>query len=207
MHDGHDDVKEGASGCVHLRGRRHRTALCSVHHRGRRRPLRCHGHLRRHRVLLRPRSRHGHRDLLRDVRGHPSPTTAPSRAGNVHNLAAVISTSASRGALRSSLRASCPPVRPASRPWAGDTLDGFICFPPAAEGITGESCECANCCADAHMCIDAASYGPGCAYDLCCTEYCDITDLAFTCAGPDQQCVALFEPTNYYANVGACMMP
>ena len=44
--------------------------------------------------------------------------------------------------------------------------------------------------------------------DLCCTEHCDITDAAFTCAGPDQQCVALFEPTDpYYANVGACMVP
>ena len=78
--------------------------------------------------------------------------------------------------------------------YEGDTLDHFICFPPAAEGITGESCECANCCAAGLMCTDAATYGQGCAYDLCCTEYCDITDLAFTCAGPDQQCVALFEP-------------
>ena len=103
---------------------------------------------------------------------------------------------------------SCPLGETCVAAYEGDTLGGFICFPPAAEGITGESCECANCCADAHMCTDAASYGPGCAYELCCTEYCDITDLAFTCAGPDQQCVALFESTDpLYANVGACMVP
>ena len=102
----------------------------------------------------------------------------------------------------------CPDGETCVAAYEGDTLDRFICFPPAAEGITGEYCECANCCADGLMCTDAATYGPGCEYDLCCTEYCDITDLTFTCAGPDQQCVALFEPTDpYYANVGACMVP
>ena len=91
---------------------------------------------------------------------------------------------------------------------AGDTLVGFTCFPPAAEGTIGESCQCANCCATGLMCTDAEVYGQGCAYDLCCTEYCDITDLAFTCAGPGQQCVALFEPTDpVWAHVGACMVP
>ena len=92
--------------------------------------------------------------------------------------------------------------------YQGATLDGFICYPLAAEGTAGESCECANCCANGLMCTDAATYGPDCAYDLCCTELCDITDAAFTCAGPDQQCVALFEPTDpHFANVGACMVP
>ena len=103
---------------------------------------------------------------------------------------------------------SCPEDENCVAAFEGDTLDGFICFPPAAEGITGESCECANCCADGHMCTSAELYGPGCEYDLCCTEYCDLNDAAFTCAGPDQQCVALFDPADpLYANVGACMVP
>ena len=55
---------------------------------------------------------------------------------------------------------------------------------------------------------DAATYGQGCAFNLCCTEYCDVTDGGFTCAGSGQQCVALFEATDqYYASVGACMVP
>ena len=89
----------------------------------------------------------------------------------------------------------------------GDTLGGFICFPPAAEGITGESRECANCCADAHMCTDAASYGPDCAFDLCCTELCSVSEDA-GCLGSGQVCVALFEATDpLYADVGSCMIP
>ena len=71
---------------------------------------------------------------------------------------------------------------------------GFICFPPAAEGITGESCECANA-APTRMCTDAASYGPDCAYALL-HRVVRHQRPAFTCAGPDQQCVALFEPTD-----------
>ena len=103
---------------------------------------------------------------------------------------------------------SCPLGETCVAAYQGDSISDFICWPAYAEGITGESCECANCCADGHMCTDAATYGPGCVYDLCCTEYCDITDAAFTCAGPDQQCVALFDPADpVYANVGACMVP
>ena len=106
------------------------------------------------------------------------------------------------------LPGSCPDGEVCTAAYQGDSIRSFICFPPVTEGTTGESCECTNCCADGHMCTSAASYGPTCAYDLCCTEYCDITDAAFTCAGPDQQCVALFEPTDpVWSNVGACMVP
>jgi hypothetical protein len=102
----------------------------------------------------------------------------------------------------------CPGDQACIAAWEGDTLGGFICFPLSAEGAAGESCECANCCAAGLMCTDAATYGPGCAFDLCCTEFCDITNLALMCTGPDQQCVALFDPTDpHYANVGACMVP
>ena len=102
----------------------------------------------------------------------------------------------------------CPLGQNCVAAFGGDTLVGFTCYPPAAEGTTGESCECANCCAEAHMCTDAATYGQGCAFNLCCTEYCDVTDGGFTCAGSGQQCVALFEATDqYYASVGACMVP
>ena len=103
---------------------------------------------------------------------------------------------------------SCPVGETCVAAYEGDTLGGFICFPPAAEGITGESCECANCCAEGNLCTDAATYGPDCAYDLCCTEYCDINDGGFTCAGGGQQCIALFDPNDpNYANVGACQIP
>jgi hypothetical protein len=90
----------------------------------------------------------------------------------------------------------------------GDNITGFICYPLAAEGAAGESCECANCCAAGNLCTSAANYGPSCAGESCCTEYCDVTDLAFTCGGAGQECLALFEPTDpHYANVGACMVP
>ena len=103
---------------------------------------------------------------------------------------------------------SCPVGETCVAAYEGDTLGGFICFPPAAEGITGESCECANCCAEGNLCTDAATYGPDCAYDLCCTEYCDINDGGFTCAGGGQQCIALFDPNDpLYADVGACQIP
>ena len=102
----------------------------------------------------------------------------------------------------------CPGDQACIAAWEGDTLGGFICFPLSAEGAAGESCECANCCATGLMCTDAATYGPTRARRLCCTEFCDITNLALMCAGPDQQCVALFEPTDpHFANVGACMVP
>ncbi len=106
------------------------------------------------------------------------------------------------------LPGSCPDGEACSPAYQGDSISSFICFPAAAEGISGESCECANCCADGHTCTSAASYGPDCADDLCCTEYCDVTDLAFTCVGQGQQCIALFDPNDpNYANVGACQIP
>ena len=106
------------------------------------------------------------------------------------------------------LAGQCPPGQTCTAGFEGGNLNGFICFAPAAEGISGEACECANCCADGHTCTSAASYGPDCADDLCCTEYCDVTDLAFTCVGQGQQCIALFDPNDpNYANVGACMVP
>lgn len=103
---------------------------------------------------------------------------------------------------------TCPPGELCFAFFEGDILSSFICFAPAAEGAAGEPCECPNCCAAGLLCADANDYGPGCAGAACCTEYCDLTDTAFTCAGEGQQCVALFEPTNpHFANVGACMVP
>ncbi|MGB1698914.1 MAG: hypothetical protein ACPHRO_03095 [Nannocystaceae bacterium] len=106
------------------------------------------------------------------------------------------------------LPGSCPDGEACSPAYQGDSISSFICLPAAAEGISGESCECANCCADGHTCTSAASYGPNCADDLCCTEYCDLNDAAFTCAGQDQQCIALFDASDpNYADVGACQIP
>ncbi len=102
----------------------------------------------------------------------------------------------------------CPPGQTCTAGFEGGTLNGFICFAPAASGITGEECDCANCCADGHLCTDAPTYGTDCAFDLCCTEYCDITDGGFGCAGTGQQCIPLFEDSNpNYADVGACQIP
>ncbi len=102
----------------------------------------------------------------------------------------------------------CPPGQVCVAAYEGDTLGGFICFPPAAEGISGEQCECANCCAEGHLCTDAATYGTDCAFDLCCTEYCDTSDSTFACQGAGQQCVPLFEETDpNFANVGGCQIP
>ena len=58
------------------------------------------------------------------------------------------------------------------------------------------------------MCTDAPTYGIDCAFDLCCTEYCDLNDGVFTCVGQDQQCIPLFDASDpNYADVGACQIP
>lgn len=88
--------------------------------------------------------------------------------------------------------------------YEGEQLGGFICFPPAAEG----TCTCAYCCAAHHMCVAAEDHGPGCAFDACCTEYCDVDDISFVCQGADQVCVPLFDPaTPEIGNVGRCVVP
>jgi hypothetical protein len=102
----------------------------------------------------------------------------------------------------------CPPGQTCVAGFEGGDLNGFLCFAPAAQGITGEQCECANCCADGHFCTDAPTYGNDCAFDLCCTEYCDVSDGGFACAGTGQQCIALFDASDpNYADVGACQIP
>ncbi len=85
---------------------------------------------------------------------------------------------------------------------------GSSVSPPAIEGTAGEECSCVNCCAAGHMCVPAAEYGPGCAFDLCCTEYCDVDDTSFVCQGADQVCVPLFDPsTPELGHVGRCVLP
>ena len=91
---------------------------------------------------------------------------------------------------------------------ADDGVAGFVCLDDYGGPLSGEACSWHGSCGAGHTCIDAASFGPGCESNDCCTEFCDLTDAAFTCAGPDQQCVALFDPADpLYANVGACMVP
>ena len=89
---------------------------------------------------------------------------------------------------------------------ADDSVAGFVCLDDYGGPLSGESCSW-GACAAGHMCIDAASFGPGCDGNDCCTEFCDLTDAAFTCAGQDQQCVALFDPADpLYGNVGRCQL-
>ncbi len=102
----------------------------------------------------------------------------------------------------------CPPGQICVAAYQGSSLGGFICFPPAAQGTSGEECTCANCCAEGHLCTDAGSYGVDCAFNLCCTEYCDLNDGSFTCQGTGQVCVPLFSASDpNFANVGACLVP
>ena len=104
------------------------------------------------------------------------------------------------------LTGECPMGQTCVAAFEGQELDGFICFPPAAEGVSGDECSCANCCAQGHMCVSAAEYGPGCQFDLCCTEYCD-TEGSDACSGSGQSCVALFDPsTPEVGNVGQCVV-
>ena len=89
----------------------------------------------------------------------------------------------------------------------GGALDSFACFPPgsAMPGIDGEACTCANCCAPGHMCVDAATYGPDCTAESCCTALCDLNDDGPQCDGTGQSCVAKFPPSSpTLGNVGAC---
>jgi len=106
------------------------------------------------------------------------------------------------------LAGECAPWQVCVAAFEGQKLGGFICYPPADDGISGEECGCANCCAEHHMCVPAEDYGPDCAFDICCTEYCDTEDPSFVCQGTDQVCVALFDPnTPEFGNVGRCVLP
>lgn len=106
------------------------------------------------------------------------------------------------------LAGECPTGQNCVAVYEGLEPGGFICFPPVAEGTSGDECSCANCCAEHHMCVTVEDYGPGCAYDLCCTEYCDVNDTSFACQGADQVCVPLFDPsTPEVGNIGRCVVP
>jgi len=106
------------------------------------------------------------------------------------------------------LAGECPSGQNCTAAFEGQDLQGFTCFPPAAEALSGEECDCANCCAAGHMCVQAAEYGPDCAFDLCCTRYCDTDDPTPQCDGTDQVCVPLFPPdTPEVGDVGHCVVP
>ena len=108
------------------------------------------------------------------------------------------------------LAGGCPTGQDCVAAFAGTEISGFVCLPPgtAQPGGGGDECACANCCQAGHFCVTPEDYGAGCSFDLCCTEYCDINDTSFTCAQPDQTCVALFDPTTpQIGNVGACLAP
>ena len=106
------------------------------------------------------------------------------------------------------LTGDCPAGQNCVPAFDAGEIGGFQCYPPAAEGLAGEGCACANCCASGLLCVAAEEFGPDCAFDRCCTEHCDITDPSFTCGGSDQQCVALFAPgTPVVGNVGQCVVP
>lgn len=106
------------------------------------------------------------------------------------------------------LSGECPTGEACIAAYEGDEPSAPSCQPLDAEGTVGESCDCANCCAQGHECVSAADYGSSCASDRCCTEYCDVSETAFVCAGAGQQCVPLFDPkTPELGNVGRCVLP
>ncbi len=106
------------------------------------------------------------------------------------------------------LAGECPTGQNCVANFVANELEGFICFPPAALGTSGDECSCANCCAPQHMCVTAERYGPGCADERCCTELCDVDDASFTCEDADQVCVPLFDAnTPEIGHVGNCVMP
>jgi len=106
------------------------------------------------------------------------------------------------------LSGECPAGQVCVAEHEGVELTGFTCFPPATEGTSGEECGCANCCAAQHKCVSAEDFGSDCAFDFCCTRYCDTEDASFTCQGTDQVCVVLFDPnTPEFGNVGRCVLP
>ena len=86
----------------------------------------------------------------------------------------------------------------------------FSCFDLGVEppGATGEACQCANCCEPGLMCRDAATVGPGCAHDFCCTQLCDLGATDPGCTLPLQSCTPLFVNDDpLYAHVGVCRVP
>jgi len=102
----------------------------------------------------------------------------------------------------------CPTGQHCVASFDGYETHGFMCFPPSSENASGEECTCVNCCAEHHMCVTAAEYGPGCAFDSCCTPYCDLDDPSPPCDGGGQTCVALFPPDMpFVGEVGRCAVP
>ena len=105
------------------------------------------------------------------------------------------------------VQGACPPGQQCQATIEGGALSGFACTPSTNESIGGEACACTNCCSEGYGCTAAANYGPDCAFDLCCTEYCSL-GAVFPCAVESQVCVPLFDPPSLLAeHVGICMVP
>lgn len=99
----------------------------------------------------------------------------------------------------------CKPSAPTS--W------DFSCATPGAPGTTpgtaGDDCDGANPCGNGYLCVEAGDV-PGCGSESCCTEYCDLSDAGFACAGADagQSCEPYgTDPTPGLELLGLCVVP
>jgi hypothetical protein len=90
----------------------------------------------------------------------------------------------------------------------------FTCFPDASgdDGAYGDHCEYLNACAAGLFCA-AAHAVPGCqGAQGCCSEYCDLSDPTFECAGADggQVCLSWYEDGQApegFETLGLCAIP
>jgi hypothetical protein len=90
----------------------------------------------------------------------------------------------------------------------------FMCLPDASgdDGAYGDPCEQVDECSPGLLCAAAASV-PGCeGASGCCSEFCDLSDDEFACAGADggQACIPWYEqglaPPGF-DTLGACVIP
>jgi hypothetical protein len=109
----------------------------------------------------------------------------------------------------------CDPLSPRCEPaekCSGEP--GFMrpsCNPTSEERASMEQCFVGTMCAEGLTCVDAANV-PGCAFERCCTDVCDLDDPD-ACAGaePGVVCVPWFEDPMLAAQcaptLGVCRTP
>lgn len=90
---------------------------------------------------------------------------------------------------------------------------GFVCMPVSVEGLGlgfGDACIGWSSCVPGYACV-FEQFVAGCDKGLCCTPWCDITDMN-PCAqfDPSMECIAWFNgvtPPPGLENVGICGVP
>ncbi len=90
--------------------------------------------------------------------------------------------------------------------WYRPETGGFVCTPSTQIAGVGDNCFLSYDCQSGLVCMDN-SVVPGCQYEECCTELCDLNGgTTCTLEAQGAECVALSTKPEIM-NVGACILP